>query len=47
MVSPSFQHIRILKQISTTPKPFFAPPEMEKIWSLLTLVPFALTLSYS
>lgn len=30
MVSPPFQHIRILKQISSTPKPFFAPPEMEK-----------------
>ena len=30
MVSPQFHHIRILKQISSTPKPFFAPPEMEK-----------------
>ena len=30
MVSPPFQHIRILKEISSTPKPFFAPPEMEK-----------------
>lgn len=47
MVSPPFQHIRILKQISSTPKPFFAPPEMEEIWSSLTLVPFALSLSYS
>ena len=30
MVSPPFQHIPILKQISSIPKPFFAPPEMEK-----------------
>lgn len=30
VVSPPFQHIRILKQISSTSKPFFTPPEMEK-----------------
>ena len=39
MVIPPFQHIRILKQISSTPKPFFAPSEMEKSGPYVQLTP--------